>query len=322
MAMGAAFSLAACGGESSGSGGDSGSRCTEGDERPAGDGCNTCGCIDGSWACTAIGCPETCTLGDRRAQGCETCICADTGSGPEWLCNSDGCCEPGSTRSTDDGCNTCTCSADRQWECTERDCAPCEFIGETRDAGDGCNTCTCQTYGWACTLRDCSDIDCENGSANCDGDAQNGCETDIRSETMNCGQCGLYCAISGAYAGCVDGECVIDHCQSGYADCNGDPSDGCEAPVSGGGCENRCTPRSDAPSAGPATGSCECPEGTACVRGSSMNPGGEYCFPLTESCGGYGSCGCLGSCVCPDDPGAFCTEEMSLGGMIVNCDGI
>jgi hypothetical protein len=124
MAMGAAFGAAACGGESTTSGrDDSGAECKDGDERPAGDGCNTCGCIDGNWACTAIGCPEICTLGDRKSEGCESCVCADTGSGPEWLCNSDLCCEPGSTRSTDDGCNTCTCSADQQWECTERDCA-------------------------------------------------------------------------------------------------------------------------------------------------------------------------------------------------------
>jgi hypothetical protein len=138
---------------------------------------------------------------------------------------------------------------------------------------------------------------------------------------MNCGRCGLYCSIAGAYAGCVDRQCVIDHCQGGYGDCNGDPSDGCEVPISSG-CERRCNPRSDTPNAGPATGSCECPEGTACVRGSSMNPEGDYCFPLTESCGSYGSCACLGTCVCPNDPAATCTEQMSIGGMIVNCDGI
>jgi hypothetical protein len=315
--------VSACGGSSSSKDRDDGRKaeCEDGDERPDDDGCNSCGCIDGRWACTAIGCPEPCELGEIRDDRCESCICADTGSGPDWLCIQSDCCEPGDMRTLADGCNTCSCNDDGAWECTDRACETCDFLGEVRDAGDGCNTCTCRASGWACTLIDCSDIECDGDHANCDGDATNGCETDIRSSLMNCGRCSNYCALAGAYAACDDGECVIDHCQAGYADCNDEPSDGCEAPVSTS-CATRCEPKSGAPGAGPSTGSCECPEGTACVTGSSMNPDGEYCFPLAEGCSSYGSCGCLGACVCPSDPDATCTEQMSLGGMIVHCDGI
>jgi hypothetical protein len=138
---------------------------------------------------------------------------------------------------------------------------------------------------------------------------------------MNCGECGLYCAIAGAYAGCADGMCVIDHCQSGWADCNEDPLDGCEAQITSG-CENRCEPAAGAPSGSPSVGSCACPMGTTCVRGSSMSPMGEYCFPLPEPCNGFGNCSCLGQCVCPDGGSPdVCWDEMSIGGMIVNCGG-
>lgn len=332
VAVGAAFLVAACGGSSSSSNGDGGGgddgdddgpsgTCREDDEREDENGC-TCLCLDGRWDCPAgPSCEFTCNLGDTRSQGCENCICADIGSGAVWLCTSDACCEPGATRASEDGCNTCTCNADGEWACTDRACEPCEFIGEVRDAGDGCNTCTCQTSGWACTLKDCSDVDCAAGRANCDGDATNGCEANVDTDYMNCGQCGHYCSLAGAYAGCEDGECVLDHCQSGYADCNGEPSDGCEAPVSNG-CDTRCEPKSSAPSPGPSMGSCACPEGTACVIGSSMNPDGEYCFPLPEACTSYGSCSCLGTCVCPGDSPDRCREEMTIGGMIVRCDGV
>lgn len=41
-------------------------------------------------------------------------------------------------------------------------------------------------------------------------------------------QCGS-CLIANAAATCVDGTCRIDHCVTGFDDCNGDASDGCES---------------------------------------------------------------------------------------------
>jgi hypothetical protein len=293
-----------------------GCECTVGEMRPAGDDCNTCTCVGDGWACTDIACPTTCMLGDEMVEGCRQCTCGDFGDGPMWICDSDQCCEPGETRSSDGGCNTC--DMDGEWQCTDRECEPCMFIGEVIDAGDDCNSCTCTEGGWVCTTRDCSDVDCRPGFANCNGDATDGCETDIANSYMNCGMCGLYCSISGAYAGCVDGECVIDHCQSGYADCNEDPRDGCEAPVTSG-CDNRCEPAAGSPDPGPSMGSCMCPMGTTCVRGS-LESDGEYCFPLPETCSGFGNCSCLGTCVCPNGGSPNeCWDEMVIGGMIVNC---
>jgi eight-cysteine-cluster-containing protein len=64
--------------------------CTEGDIRPAGDGCNTCTCqADGSWACTEIACqPGACqTDDDCVVTGCsgQLCEAAPTASTCEFL---------------------------------------------------------------------------------------------------------------------------------------------------------------------------------------------------------------------------------------------
>ncbi len=76
--------------------------CTDGETRDAGDGCNTCECVDGAWACTEIACGE-CTDGDTRDAG--------------------------------DGCNTCEC-VDGAWACTEIACTGLEACLEA--CGVGC----------------------------------------------------------------------------------------------------------------------------------------------------------------------------------------
>lgn len=76
--------------------------CMEGDTKPAGDGCNTCGCIDGMWACTLIGCG---TCGDGDLDEGETCDDGNTinGDGCDESCQIEVenaielCTEPGST---------------------------------------------------------------------------------------------------------------------------------------------------------------------------------------------------------------------------------
>lgn len=38
---------------------DAGTKCTNGDTRPAGDGCNTCTCMNGTWGCTLMACVDS-----------------------------------------------------------------------------------------------------------------------------------------------------------------------------------------------------------------------------------------------------------------------
>ncbi len=119
------------GGSASGSE-SGGGACVDGDTKPADDGCNTCGCIDGEWACTAIGCS------------------GDDGPAPV--------CEDGQQMPAPDGCNTCECF-EGAWACTDMGCsnddAPVCEDGDLMPAPDGCNTCTCEGGQWGCSEMEC-----------------------------------------------------------------------------------------------------------------------------------------------------------------------
>lgn len=73
-------------------------------------------------------------------------------------------------------------------------------------------TCTAGRCGFVCAM----------GYGDCDGNAANGCEVNLRSDAAHCGACA---------AACVDGRncersaCV---CPSGRGDCDGDTANGCE----------------------------------------------------------------------------------------------
>ena len=79
------------------------------------------------------------------------------------------------------------------------------------------------------TLELCNGIDDD-----CDGVVDNGIDTD--TDPRNCGGCGHVCDFPHAFAGCVDGVCVLDEkhhigaCTVGWVDQNGNPADGCEYP--------------------------------------------------------------------------------------------
>jgi hypothetical protein len=59
---------------------------------------------------------------------------------------------------------------------------------------------------------------------------------DLRSDPVNCGDCGVFCPDRpNAHPVCILGECDIE-CDAGHSDLNGDPMDGCE---------EYCTPSAD-----------------------------------------------------------------------------
>ena len=133
--------------------------CEEGETKPAEDGCNTCTCAGGEWACTEKACE--CMEGDTKPAG--------------------------------DGCNTCGC-VEGMWACTEIGCEdppPPECMdGDTKPAGDGCNTCGCIDGMWACTLigcGTCGDGDLDEGETCDDGNTINGdgCDESCQIEVEN-----------------------------------------------------------------------------------------------------------------------------------------
>ncbi len=73
---------------------------------------------------------------------------------------------------------------------------------------------------------------CPSGFASCVmGEAE--CARDLRSDPLHCGSCGAECPRFAPFVShvvCDVGVCRIDACAVGFADADGDPVDGCEAP--------------------------------------------------------------------------------------------
>ena len=87
-------------------------------------------------------------------------------------------------------------------------------------------------------------IICSAGFGDCDGIAANGCEVMLNTPG-NCGVCGRACAAANGVASCNMGMCGVASCNPGFADCDGNPNNGCEVNTNNnagncGMCGNSC----------------------------------------------------------------------------------
>jgi len=114
-----------------------------------------------------------------------------------------------------------------------------------------CGTCSTVCADVAHGLRGCSAghcviADCDSDFADCNGKVGDGCEVSVLDDVNHCGGCNQPCpAYDHATAGCAAGSCVIAACDSGYSDCDGDQTNGCERDTSSdpnncGGCGVKC----------------------------------------------------------------------------------
>jgi len=176
-------------------------------------------CTDGT--CQAAGCSD----GDQTDN--ETDI--DCGGGACKRCPVGGGCVEGSDCQTgvcgEQGCAEPTCNDrvingnESDFDCGGPDCSSCV-------AGQSCLTPS-DCVGGDCNNGTCA-LSCAAGSGNCDGDPGNGCETNLRADASHCGDCATVCSLSNATASCAAGMCRVESCVAPFADCNGDPADGCE----------------------------------------------------------------------------------------------
>ncbi|KAG0603543.1 hypothetical protein M758_10G101300 [Ceratodon purpureus] len=155
-------------------------------------------------------------------------------------------------------------------------------------------TCSNGTCGVACGV---------NHHANCDGVATNGCETDLMNAVSNCGTCGNACAEppNTTGAACISGVCGYLDCSEGFADCDGDASNGCEIDISPT-VENGCSDSGSCPGAvvnsnppcrvPPNTGGAKCKGGNLCAY--------TECLPGFIDCDGDVSNGCEADTSDPD----------------------
>ncbi len=195
------------------------------------------------------------------------------------------------------------------------------------DGTDHCKDTThdpanCGSCGHACTAPDnataacagnrCAYF-CADGFADCNVSAADGCETDIAGDPANCGACGHVCpAGPGQVATCSAGVCGVA-CDASHADCNADPSDGCEVDISTdvgncGACANAC-PSDATDTATCAGGHC----GIQCLtgHGDCNNDPTDGCENTLDSPADCGACGA--SCPAVTNAAPTCTAPAQCG---------
>ncbi len=274
---------------------------------------NACAAANGTPACVEGACAvSACDMGfgdcDRDASnGCEAELAANAmncgacgrpcTSGPNATsrCMASRCvneCAGGFGDCDDDASNGCETAV----------------TGDARHCGRCGNACpgganaTPRCAAGACGLA------CAAGFGDCDGDAANGCETNLNTTVTACGACGVTCRYPNGNASCGAGLCSLSTCAAGFDNCDGNADNGCETPTSAdssncGRCGNRC------------------PTGTACSMGAcnSVCSGGTTfcsgrCVALDADPTACGSC----SRACPG--GSNATAACRGGACALTCD--
>jgi hypothetical protein len=178
--------------------------------------------------------------------------------------------------------------------CQARAGVACPYCSDLVTDPDNCGACgnVCPPdepicSGGACSLCSCAagDVCCSGGDAGSNPSAPYCANT--ASDPLNCGGCGLVCSAANAVAGCLDGVCVIEECDPGFAVCDGMPGDGC--PIDTNLDVDNC-------------GSCGngCPVGANATPTCSEGMCGIACMPGYAQCDIPGMDGCLINLM--DDP--------------------
>jgi hypothetical protein len=201
--------------------------------------------LDCGGTCPACAAGGTCLVNNDCAGNeciggiCQDASCTDgvqSGSETAVDCGGGGCspCASGLSCLAARDCASSVCTSG---VCAEPSCTDTIKNGDESDVdcGGSCPTClpgqgcklATDCAGGACTNGSCS-LTCLDGKGNCDGDASNGCETNLKTDAAHCGACDTPCNLAGATVLCSGGKCAIDKCTDHFLDCDGDPSNGCE----------------------------------------------------------------------------------------------
>jgi hypothetical protein len=127
---------------------------------------------------------------------------------------------------------------------TYGDFAQSRPVAPLQDAGTDAADATAD----ACADGGCGSPTCAPGTGDCNGNVGDGCETQLNS-TEHCGGCGVACTNDHGTTACVaDADAGADCtpvCAAGFADCDLNPSNGCETNLNTdsthcGGCGLAC----------------------------------------------------------------------------------
>jgi hypothetical protein len=290
--------------------------------------------------CTAADdrCPsgQYCTADNACAAGCRddaACMAGDAGTGGRCdtatrqcvACVTNDHCAPGTL------CvgNVCVmgCNTERPCPSAQTCCdGACVDTQSSIAACGACgNRCNVPNAMAACTNGTCTVGACTAPNANCDGMATNGCETNTQTDTAHCGACGTACATRpNATASCAAGMCAYT-CAAGFADCDNDPSNGCEVDTRTstahcGACGRVCNPPNA--TAVCAMGQCGVAACTAGFGNCDDNPTNGCETDTRTSTSHCGACGTS----CPGAPNAVpaCTVgtcALTCAAGFADCDG-
>ena len=276
---------------------------------------------------------------NRCAEGCrDDAACMAAGDGGAGA----GRCDPMAHRCvecvTDDHCaagslcvgNLCVagCSATRACPSGQTCCAGGCVDVQSNTAHCGACDARCMVANAmpACMNGRCSVGACTAPFADCDMDPSNGCETSTQTSVNHCGGCGMACgARPSATASCAAGRCVYE-CAAGFADCDMEPSNGCEVDTRTslahcGACGRACAPPNA--TAACAMGTCQV---AACAEGfgdCDMNASNGCEVDVRAAASHCGMCGSA----CPSRPNALsgcATSRCVLACLagFADCDGM
>jgi hypothetical protein len=290
--------------------------------------CGACGVnctnANGTTACVAGVCEPSCSAGTADCDGnpnngCETNVNTNANN-----CGSCGtqCTNAHGTTSCVGGTCTPVCAAGYA-SCDGNPVNGCETnLGNSVNNCGACGAgCTNPNGSTSCVGGNCAPL-CSSGWGNCDGDTDNGCETQTATSTNNCGSCGTVCSNAHGTTSCIGGACT-PVCSSGWTNCDSNPNNGCETNTNSdvdncGSCGNQCVnPQGSVSCSG---GVCQvgCNPGFANCDGNAGNGCETNVQTNINNCGGCGI-GCVnpnGSTSCV---GGSCAPACSPG--FGNCDG-
>jgi hypothetical protein len=228
------------------------------------------------WGC---GFPSYAAPDDGSAVGAGGCDGDSCLKCPDDYANCDG--------DTDNGCETKLG--------TDTNCTDCGVIC-TND--HGVNGCVVDSSG----LSRC-DPTCAAGFDDCDRKPENGCETNIHQDSLNCGSCGSACPSNGGTPLCVAGICGLSSCNQGFGDCTN--SGVCSSnlttdPNNCGQCGHVCSAEHGSPLCNAGVCESDCDDGYGDCNGSTTNtsPPNDGCetkLNVPNSEGSVPNCGACGS---------------------------
>lgn len=251
----------------------------------------------------------------------------------------------------DDNCGACgvRCAGENvlladKWTCVDGQCAfSCSLSGRRNCDNDPANGCETYTLfdalncgycgnacpgGWECYAGECVPNACRRADR---PDICDGVCTNLTNADDNCGACGTVCdptgpnlpaLAAGMHYGCGQGTCGKPKCNGAKkADCNNDPSDGCEATLNG---PDNCSACGDACAKGKVCASVAGVYSCLCDNGETYCGSAWKCRQLDDDPGHCG--GCNHVCPAPTLPhfvptcssgvcGGKCADDYS------DCDG-